>query len=157
MSTANGWRRLPQPGNVGHRLSWTFKVPATTRTYYWSVQAVDGAFTGGPFAGEETFNRTLGVAGDLPRELSFALASANPAAGHVAFRLGLPAGARAQVGIYDLAGRRMATLLDGELPAGYRTVTWQRTGGAGGAPAGVYYARFAVAGRVFTRKVVTLE
>jgi hypothetical protein len=50
MAAANGWRRLPRPGNAGQNRFRTMAVPA--RPLYWSVQAVDGAFAGGPFAAE---------------------------------------------------------------------------------------------------------
>ena len=53
-SAANGFRLLPQRGNAEHRLFSTV-VGLKGRIYYWSVQAVDTAFAGGPFAPEQTF------------------------------------------------------------------------------------------------------
>jgi len=53
-SASNGWRRLPQRGNAEHRLFSTV-VDFKGGIYYWSVQAVDTAFAGGPFAPEQTF------------------------------------------------------------------------------------------------------
>ena len=52
---ATGRRRLPAMGNAQHRL-WlvvTNLVPGTT--YYWSVQSVDTAWAGSPFAAEHKF------------------------------------------------------------------------------------------------------
>ena len=46
-----GFRRLPALGNVDQQLSWTLKLPVGT--YYWSVQTIDHAFAGSPFAPEE--------------------------------------------------------------------------------------------------------
>jgi hypothetical protein len=46
-----GCRRVVQLGNAQHRTSWTMKLPGPGQ-YYWSVQAVDGAFAGSPFATE---------------------------------------------------------------------------------------------------------
>jgi len=54
MSAANGFRRLPQVGNRQVQLSVTFAATVGT-PYYWSVQAVDGAFAGSPFAPESSF------------------------------------------------------------------------------------------------------
>lgn len=49
-----GWRRIVAPGNAGTRLN--LKVAGLPPgTYYWSVQAVDHAFAGGPFAAEASF------------------------------------------------------------------------------------------------------
>ena len=39
-------------GNVQYNRSWTLKGLASG-TYYWSVQAVDTAFCGGPWAPEQ--------------------------------------------------------------------------------------------------------
>ncbi|HRZ39187.1 MAG TPA: VCBS repeat-containing protein, partial [Candidatus Paceibacterota bacterium] len=52
---ANGFRRVPQLGNVQHRLFAVLANLQAGTTYYWSVQAVDTAFAGGPFAEEQSF------------------------------------------------------------------------------------------------------
>ena len=50
---ANDSRRLiPAMGNVQHNTSWTLTL--SSGTYYWSVQAIDTAFAGSPWAPEET-------------------------------------------------------------------------------------------------------
>lgn len=54
MSSSSGLRRLPQMGNAGERLFARFNAALAT-TYYWSVQAIDTAFAGGPFAPEQRF------------------------------------------------------------------------------------------------------
>ena len=49
-----GFRKIPQLGNINHNSRWTIKnLPAGK--YYWSVQAIDNAFAGSPFAGEQSF------------------------------------------------------------------------------------------------------
>jgi hypothetical protein len=45
----NGFRRIVQRGNVGENLSWTLNG-LNPGTYYFTVQAIDSTFTGGPFA-----------------------------------------------------------------------------------------------------------
>jgi hypothetical protein len=53
---STGLRQIPAMGNVGHRLSWTLKVPASgPKTHYWSVQAVDTAYAGSAWAPERDF------------------------------------------------------------------------------------------------------
>jgi hypothetical protein len=54
MSAANGLRRVPRRGNAENRLFATFNYSLDT-PYYWSVQTVDGAFAGSPFAAEQDF------------------------------------------------------------------------------------------------------
>ena len=51
---ANGFRRLPQLGNAQEALT-NIVTHLSAGTYYWSVQAVDTSFAGGPFAPESTF------------------------------------------------------------------------------------------------------
>ncbi len=53
-STATGYRRIPAMGNVQLGNTAILKGLASG-TYYWSVQAVDTAFAGSPFAAEQTF------------------------------------------------------------------------------------------------------
>ena len=53
-SASDGFRRVPQMGNAQHRL-FSRVVNLQGGIYYWSVQAVDTAFAGGPFAPEQTF------------------------------------------------------------------------------------------------------
>ncbi len=52
-NAATGYRRLPQMGNAGQGVTATLQL--APGTYYWSVQAVDSAFAGGPFAAEQSF------------------------------------------------------------------------------------------------------
>ena len=52
----NGLRRVSAMGNLQHGLTAELEfadLPAGN--YYWSVQAVDNAFAGSPFAPEQTF------------------------------------------------------------------------------------------------------
>ena len=51
----DGFRRLPQMGNVQARTSATLTNLMPGTTYYWSVQAIDTAFAGSSFASEQTF------------------------------------------------------------------------------------------------------
>jgi hypothetical protein len=105
-------------------------------------------------AGALTVTPTSGVEAELPAQLSFALQGANPLAGSTRLRFGLPKRARVELGIHDVAGRRVATLATGEFDAGYHTMSWKS---ASAAPAGVYFARFRAEGRTFTRRLTVLR
>ena len=54
LSANNGFVKVPQSGNVQTALSRSFAASLGTH-YYWSVQAVDNAFAGSPFALEQSF------------------------------------------------------------------------------------------------------
>ena len=53
---ATGQRRVARPGNVGPAARWRADLPYGT--YYWSVQTIDTAFAGSPFATESSFTVT---------------------------------------------------------------------------------------------------
>ena len=52
VSGPTGLRQVPAPGNAQLRLSLPLAGVTSGQTVYWSVQAVDSAFAGGPFATE---------------------------------------------------------------------------------------------------------
>jgi len=70
----------------------------------------------------------------------------------------LPAAGDAELVVYNAAGRRVATLLDGQTKAGKRSVTWRGVDDAGRPVAsGVYFFRLTHDGRSTTTKGVLLK
>ncbi len=70
----------------------------------------------------------------------------------------VPEAGRAELAIYDVSGRRVATLVDGMVGPGTHRVRWDGTGESGRALAsGVYFARLSALGEVRTRKLVLLK
>ncbi|MBL9173289.1 MAG: VCBS repeat-containing protein, partial [Verrucomicrobiales bacterium] len=64
-SLTNGLRQIPIPGNAGFLLSHTIHMPRLdSDAIYWSVQAVDASFSGGPFAPEQALEASF--PGNLP-------------------------------------------------------------------------------------------
>jgi sugar lactone lactonase YvrE len=55
LSATNGFRLVPMPGNAQSRQFRLLAGLNTGQTIYWTVQAVDAAFIGGPFAPENNF------------------------------------------------------------------------------------------------------
>jgi hypothetical protein len=81
-----------------------------------------------------------------------------PSQGSISFRIGQSARMRVELAIFDIAGRRVRTLLDEELAEGAREVRWDGRGGRGEMPgAGVYVARLSAAGDRRITKVVLLR
>jgi hypothetical protein len=61
----------------------------------------------------------------------------------------------ARLGVYDVRGRLVATLADGERSAGAHVVSWDGTDTSGSAlPSGMYFVRLNAAGASAVRKVV---
>jgi hypothetical protein len=128
-------------------------------SYYfspWIYGDLDGSMDGySPSqAGALTVTPASAVEEKIPAQLSFALHGTNPVIGSPRFRLGLPWRTAVELSIHDVTGRRLATLVAGELDAGYHTVSWEN---ADAAQAGVYFARLHADGQSFTRRLTVLR
>ncbi len=91
----------------------------------------------------------------------FALASPrpNPFASETSLRFDVPAGGgAASVVVYDVNGRKVATLAEGERAAGRHTLTWDGRDARGErVAAGVYFARLESSAVTETRKITRLR
>lgn len=82
----------------------------------------------------------------------------NPSTGTTAVRYSLVRAGRVQLGIYDLSGRLVRTLVNREQAAGTEVVRWDGTGENGTSlGTGVYFIRLAGPGFHETRKVVLVR
>jgi len=99
----------------------------------------------------------VSVGPEAPRELSLALAGANPTNGPANFRFGLPTAAHVELGIYDVTGRRVATLARGEMAAGWHTPAWTVNDDGSLPASGMYFARLVTQGRVLSSRVVMVR
>jgi hypothetical protein len=96
---------------------------------------------------------TVGVEHDLQRAAVSLAASPNPGVGRTTFSFALPQPGRVRLEVYDAAGRRVATLVDGEVLAGPHEVRWSTP-----VRAGVYFARLDAPGGVRrTTRLVRFE
>lgn len=89
----------------------------------------------------------------LDGRVHFAMSGPSPARSLVGLRLELPAPMRVHLAVFDVLGRRLATLIDGELPSGPTRLSWdgRNANGASVGP-GVYFARLTcAAGRSVVR------
>lgn len=96
----------------------------------------------------------VGVAG--AGEMLLSGAFPNPVVGGAgaAVALSLPERGRVTARIFDVAGRRIATVEDGVLPAGRHRIEWDARGPDGSlVPSGVYFLRLEAEGRSLARKV----
>lgn len=76
----------------------------------------------------------------------------------VGLRLELPSRMAVRLAVYDVSGRRRATLVDGELPGGVTEISWDGRDRVGTRIAsGVYFVRLAFAGGARLSKIVMLR
>ena len=79
----------------------------------------------------------------------------NPFLHATTVRVSLPEAGRATLRVYDLAGRLVRTLADGELAAGEHSAAWDARDDAGArVRPGMYFARLANGGRVALGRVL---
>lgn len=104
---------------------------------------------------ETTACSAVAVGDEVPAEFGLSVAGANPSRGLPSLRFSLPQPSRVTIALYDVAGRRVALLANGEFPAGYHATPVR------GAvlPGGVYFAKMDVAGtgKSFVRRLVILQ
>jgi hypothetical protein len=96
---------------------------------------------------------------ETPRPtVALAHPSPNPARGPVTLRFSLTRAAEVRLAIFDLGGRRVRELVSGIEPAGTHGIAWDLRDESGRpTPAGVFFARLEVGGRVLTERVATLR
>ena len=82
----------------------------------------------------------------------------NPFTGTTRISFSLPAEQQVEMSVYDVRGREVVRLVDGELDAGRHSVTWDGRAGRGyPAAPGVYWYRMRAGDRVLTRRMVLLK
>ena len=140
MAAANGYRRVVQLGNTNHRLSWNLALPRGS--YYWAVQALDGAFAGSAFATGQILSVSGVQTPEAPRLFALGAASPNPFNPATTIRFALPQAQRVRLAVYDLGGRLVRVLVDEDKAAGSHEVQWNGTDDRGQLTAsGVYVCR----------------
>jgi hypothetical protein len=84
--------------------------------------------------------------------------SPNPFANQTSLKFALPASGPARLTVFDIAGRRVAELVNRTMDAGVHSVTWDGRDASGATVAsGVYLARLEAAGKTMTREMVRLK
>lgn len=81
----------------------------------------------------------------------------NPFAAESHFSVSLQNGMLASVAVFDVNGRRVRTVFDGQFAAGTTQLSWDgRREDGSRAPSGLYFYRLVMPGRVISRRVVLL-
>lgn len=149
--------------------SWSFNwtAPATQGTVnlYAASQATNGSGSNGdswnwyggavntPFP--ITVSSTVGVEDDNAPAFSLGPAYPNPFLGAARFDFSLAEAGSARMEVFDLSGRRVATIVSGNLTAGRHAARWDgRDEGGRVVGAGVYLVRLTTGGRTLSARVI---
>ncbi|MFH1279446.1 MAG: T9SS type A sorting domain-containing protein [Candidatus Eisenbacteria bacterium] len=123
---------------------------------------VDGNGDGLPDATNEPVGVARGDGGPMAAPLALLGNAPNPFNAATTIRFTVPGragtAAHAAVDVFDLTGRRVKTLVDEPVPAGYRTAFWNGTDARGAAVAsGIYFVRLRAGGETATRKITLIR
>ena len=99
-----------------------------------------------------------GLAGVLPERFELGANYPNPFNPSTIIPYQLPSPTRVRLEVFNLLGQRVATLVDGEQPAGFHTAAWAATDASGQAVgAGVYLYRLSGDGAKITRRMLLID
>ena len=167
MATRNGDVALPEdalpdgPGAIA-LVEGAAPVGATVRSVLGRVVAAVVYINDETVFGRSGYSaaRTASASGDLasllaalraelPDKIALDLAGPNPVRRSGAVAVALPEGGAVRVSVFDLLGREVSRLVDGDLPAGRHTVALD----AAGLPSGVYVVRLVAGSGLRTVRV----
>ncbi len=98
------------------------------------------------------------LAGALPERFQLGANYPNPFNPSTMIPYQLPASMHVRLEVFNILGQRIATLVDGERPAGFHTASWDATDAAGEAVgAGVYLYRLSGDGVQATRSMLLID
>jgi hypothetical protein len=81
----------------------------------------------------------------------------NPVAGRAEIAFSLESPGRTRLVIYDVAGRLVRTIVDGDIEAGEHRTGWDGRDAGGSSASGIYFARLETPGFTQTRKIIYLR
>lgn len=126
------------------------------RIFYWRV-AASNASGYGPWSDFSTFptSPSTGVKeqAGLPTEYSLSQNYPNPFNPTTRIEFALPQSAQTRIAVYDLLGRKVRTLINSRLEAGYHQVTFD----AANLQSGVYFYRIQAGNYIATKKLLLLK
>jgi len=116
-------------------------------TYWYRIAATSGGT-------RLTFGPIEATAGEVIVDFALGRPVPNPSSGAARVDFAVPRDSRVTLALYDMQGRRLATLVEGLLPAGRHQAMWNGTAGGRSAPAGIYFVRMQAPGVNLTRRLV---
>jgi len=116
-------------------------------TYWYRLAATSGSR-------RLTFGPIEATAGEVIRDFALGWPLPNPTSGATRLDFAVPRASRVSLGLYDMQGRRVATLVEGLVAAGRHQAVWNGTTGGRPAPAGIYFLRLKAEGVDISRRLI---
>tara|TARA_R110000868_G_scaffold304437_11_gene565161 strand:- start:3608 stop:8617 length:5010 start_codon:yes stop_codon:yes gene_type:complete len=92
-------------------------------------------------------------ADDLPKEFSLSQNYPNPFNPETTIEFGLPIQSQVNLAVYDILGREVAKIVEGELNAGFYSYNWD----ASSLSSGVYFYRLVTFNKLFSKKMTLIK
>ena len=115
---------------------------------FYFLTAVDFSGNESELSPEEAYSIAAIANGPrIPGSFALHLSAPNPVRTHTTIGFDLPQACRVNLSVYDVSGRRVASLVDGQMPAGSHSVRWTVSGDGAGRQlsSGVYFYRMEAA------------
>jgi len=130
---------------------------AELKNYTWWVKAFDEEGVSVSSTDKFTFIiPSVGVEMEyntIPTKLTFDGNYPNPFNGLTTVKFGVPTNTTVDVTVWDMSGRRIATLAQGRVIAGWHTATWN----ANALPTGLYFIRITAGSEQIMKKAVLIK
>jgi subtilisin family serine protease len=117
------------------------------KTYWYRLSTAMGQT-------QMTFGPIEATAGEQIASFELSRPVPNPTSGTARVDYSVPRESRVTLAVFDMQGRRVATLADGLAPAGRHQAVWNGTTGGRSAPAGIYFVRLQGPGVQFSRRLI---
>lgn len=151
----SGLRSIPSFGNTNHNTSWQIRG-LDPGDYYWSVQAVDNGFLASEFAAEKTFTiESPTSVNDGVTVSKFELRANYPNPFNPTTRIvySIPTSEFVTLGVYDVLGREVATLVNEEKSGGVYEIDFT----ASNLSSGLYIYKIKAGSFVESRKMMLMK
>lgn len=136
--------------------SWQ-DTPPNPGTAYYKLSAVDHAGNESDYA-EASGTTDVGDSPDRPLAFALRAPAPNPFSGATRIAFDLPRTARVSLKVFDVAGRLVRTLADGELSGGEHAARWDGTNDSGlRVPTGVYLCRMNAGAFSATQRLIVFD
>lgn len=156
ISDVSGNLSFPAADNSGAVYKWNGEAWERLESSYFQSGRMHAQVSGG---GIYVYGDAPGVTSpQVPSELVLRRSTPNPFVAQAAISFSLPEAGRATVKVFDLSGRLVRTLADGEMAAADHTLVWDGRDASGNeVGAGVYFCRLEASGQTATQKMLRIE
>jgi hypothetical protein len=156
VSDASGDLSFPAASSEGAVYRWDGEAWDRLESSYFQSGRMHAQISGG---GIYVYGDAPGVASpEIPSEMVLRGSAPNPFTAQAAISFSLPEAGRVTLRVFDLSGRLVRTLTDGEMAAADHTVVWDGCDASGNeVGAGVYFCRLEASGQTATQKMLRIE